>query len=236
MADLHLPIQLSSIQPQQQGFVLLTLISPMQAPDLAPFWFADFRLDVHPEIEWRLFALQAQVNGSQWQLLGQPNANLDWSAVRFLSAQAVTKWSEPNPEQPLLLVAEGLKIAPILPLAKLRQKSQASTLVLLHSDAGFAFAIKPARFLVNTAPPEAIGASALLEDWKIANRLSSQNFIAGCAQMTAVEMLGYWLQAQSAQIGTAALANWQVRLAVSPQTALSCQALLQNAGLAAKIY
>lgn len=62
-------------------------------------------------------------------------------------------------------------------------QNEFSMVMILESQAGFPFAVKPARFMFEDLPDEAvsmIGACPLLEDWGIPNRLCSHQGLPGC--------------------------------------------------------
>jgi dihydroorotate dehydrogenase electron transfer subunit len=84
-----------------------------------------------------------------------------------------------KPHQTLCLLASENCIAQAFMLAK-QCPIDISLSIILHSTHTFPFIIKPARFIMNDLPPEMIGCSELLEDWKIPNRLCSDADLAGC--------------------------------------------------------
>jgi hypothetical protein len=63
---------------------------------------------------------------------------------------------------------------------------------LLHASDAFAFQPHPARFMFNLSP-QAIGASPLLEDYGIANRLASDPGLPGCHDGSLAELYQAWL-------------------------------------------
>lgn len=96
-----------------------------------------------------------------------------------------------NTERPLLITASNQANAMALYLCQ-QLKNHFTIRVLLHSDQGFPFAVKPARFLWENAPNEAIGAAPLLEDWQIPNRLCHTPFQPGCFEGTLEDFLKKW--------------------------------------------
>lgn len=79
------------------------------------------------------------------------------------------------------LVAESA-LAQAFYLGKSLQ-NEFSMVMILESQAGFPFAVKPAQFMFEDLPDEAvsmIGACPLLEDWGIPNRLCSPVGTPGC--------------------------------------------------------
>lgn len=87
---------------------------------------------------------------------------------------------------------------------------------LLATNNSFIFTPKPAKFILPLLP-EAIGSSQLLEDYKIPNRLASQEFIAGCYNGDLIDLYKSWLEMilENPQENSE---NWQVFAAVSQET------------------
>lgn len=137
--------------------------------------------------------------------------------LQFLSEQpvSITEQSQlqviPSAHQPpiqikqtenLLFLGSGLHIANIFYLAKQRSaqlnayhgEKKGQTLALLHHHQPFPFQVKPALFMTQHLPPEAIGCSTLLEDRKITNRLANELGIPGCFEGDLSQLFDYWLQ------------------------------------------
>lgn len=85
-------------------------------------------------------------------------------------------------------LAQAFRLAPLL-------KSQFHLIMILESEKHFPFPIKPAKFMLKSWPntaASAIGASSLLEDWGIPNRLCSPLGLPGCFDGTLTELLAEW--------------------------------------------
>ncbi|BBP46763.1 hypothetical protein THMIRHAS_21360 [Thiosulfatimonas sediminis] len=221
-------------QAQANGFWLLSftlkLLDPTDECKTANDMIGAEYFSEHRKLD--LFAAHSTALGI-WQL-------------QFLCAQQnpictstfTLKWRNivlPVTADNLLLLGENLAMAPLFALAKLRQQNSFAkrtqrNLALLHATQTFPFAVKPARFMVETTPAEAIGACTLLEDWKIANRLSSEQFVAGCAQMTLSEMLESWLSAMCSihRHDSDTSESWQLVLSASEATSEHCTRLVRE--------
>lgn len=99
----------------------------------------------------------------------------------------------PADDKPCVILADATLLANAFALAKVRQHAPAKTVVFLHAKR-FPFMPKPARFWAPEMPDEAIGASSLLEDWGIINRLASDELIAGCFQGNLSTLYQEWAQ------------------------------------------
>lgn len=123
----------------------------------------------------------------------------------------------PNPDTNCLILADETLFANAFALAKYQQQnSQASTIVMLHSHADFPFAIKPARFWLPEMPNEAIGASTLLEDWNIVNRMACDEMRPGCYHGSLAELFFEWAQQVSSNEA------WQVITLTESDTQKKC--------------
>ena len=119
-------------------------------------------------------------------------------------------------EQACLLLGSDLGIGPLFYRAKQLKNNAQHHLALLHTSAQFPFVVKPAHFMLNDFPFEAIGGCSLLEDWKIANRLASDSPLAGCFEGSIIELLMPWIEAESQRQLSAPL-DWQI-LSFLPET------------------
>ncbi|MEA1989947.1 MAG: hypothetical protein U9N57_12190 [Pseudomonadota bacterium] len=159
----------------------------------------------------------------------QDTSNQSSNSYQFLAQQAlpenlITQLTEiccnsnqtlplPNSDTPTLILADNLFMANAFALAKQQTTQPANTniSIILASDNAFPFMVKPARYLMQEMPPEAIGASTLLEDWKIQNRLASNSGLPGCFEGDLFEMFNYWLNSIEGDIKTKNIEqNWQV--------------------------
>lgn len=94
-------------------------------------------------------------------------------------------------DHPILIVASGIKMATAFYLSKtLSQDFDVRT--ILHTEDAFPFQIKPARFMFADFPAYAIGASTLLEDWKVPNRLCCDGFLPGSYEGSVPELFAEW--------------------------------------------
>ncbi|CAN8139329.1 conserved hypothetical protein [uncultured Thiomicrorhabdus sp.] len=224
-------------QEQLNGHWLLSLqITADNATDKNAVDFITARFSLNSGQPLNLFAIHS-LSDNHWQLQFLCGSQIEIASDTCL--QII--WSEKTPPlkaDKLLMLGEELCMAPLFALAKQRQNHTNPTgdLVLLHAQKKFPFAIKPARFMVQGTPPEAIGACTLLEDWKIANRLCSEDFIAGCAQMSLAEMLAEWLQTAliiEQHRPKNVVDEWHVILSATKSTIQECCELLNQASLKA---
>jgi hypothetical protein len=176
---------------QTAGYWLisLTLTDPVLFDVGTVFW-----LDSNPE-PLRLFHQELQSNNVKLQLLSSVSIMKTTSPGQLHCRPPKTSTTIPVSGN-LLILGSGLEMANLFYIAKKRQASHASaqTLALLHSEQRFPFPIKPSRFILPEMPLDAIGASPLLEDWKIANRLASELGLPGCFEGSLAELLGQWIQ------------------------------------------
>lgn len=112
-------------------------------------------------------------------------------------------------DQATLLLASDLGIGSLFYCARKIKQNGHKHLALLHASQQFPFVVKPAQFMLNDFPFEAIGGCSLLEDWKIANRLASDLGQPGCLDGSIIELITPWLEAEN-QRQTAEPVNWQV--------------------------
>lgn len=129
----------------------------------------------------------------------------------------------------LLILGSDLEMANLFYIAKQRFSSNATSqiLALLHSKQGFPFVVKPARFMLPELPAEAIGASALLEDWKIGNRLASELGLAGCFEGSLADLLDQWIQYDNRQTECKP-EHWQVIACLPNEMQKKCLAICQS--------
>lgn len=230
--SIDLAIRSVDWQEQLNGFSLLTVECetadyPHFAENLSGIQASFSFL---PQLQLELFSQQVQNNCIRLQFLTQGSRPEEFSSDSTGSGRLVIQTQSirlPEAAQNVLLLGENLSMASLFPVAKQRQNAIGATLALLHAQQGFPFAVKPARFMVESTPPEAIGASALLEDWKVANRLSSESFIAGCAQMTLSEMLDFWLERMQDNLNKDG-ENWLLYLSASNSTVHECRRLIKG--------
>ena len=141
-----------------------------------------------------------------------------------LAAETSTELSLQT-DQPTLLLSSDLGVGPLLYCAKQVKQNGHKHLALLHTSTSqqFPFVVKPAQFMLNDFPFEAIGGCSLLEDWKIANRLASDQGQPGCLDGSILELITPWLEAEK-QRQVVEPMNWQV---VSFLPATNYQSLIE---------
>ncbi len=190
---------------QTAGYWLisLTLVSPTLL-DVGTSFSLDSDLDLDsnsssnvgstPE-PLRLFHQVLQSNNLKLQLLSSAPFTQGPSPSQIYCSPPKTATTIPLTGN-LLILGSGLEMANLFYIAKQRHSSHAigQTLALLHSEQGFPFTAKPARFILPEMPAEAIGACPLLEDWKISNRLASDLGLPGCFDGDIVELLEQWIE------------------------------------------
>ncbi|BCN94115.1 hypothetical protein THMIRHAM_19000 [Thiomicrorhabdus immobilis] len=199
---------------QLNGFWLVTLMLNDEIP-FAACLGTFFHFDAAPQIPLTLFQYGQDNTSNSYQFLTQqalPQAVIEHSLELYSDADDVMPHLEP-PASPVLILGDGLYMANAFALAKHRSLQTANTVtnVILASETAFPFMVKPARYLMNEMPAEAIGASTLLEDWHIQNRLASQQGLPGCFEGSIDEMFTEWLQAKHYQMqASGEIENWQV--------------------------
>lgn len=98
-------------------------------------------------------------------------------------------------EHPQLWLGTDLTLACVFDAAKRWQQTRTTKnrfCALLHAQHAFPFTPKPARFVWPIAA-QAIGASALLEDWGIAHRLAHSEGLPGCLEGDIIALYQAWL-------------------------------------------
>ena len=215
---------ISDWQPSEQtsGYWLisLTLTSPALFDVGARFW-----LDDHSE-PLLLFHQTLQTNHVKLQLLSQANFAETPPPKQLHSRPPKSPTVIPGTKN-LLILGSGVEIANLFYIAKQRQSFHASgqTLALLHSEQGFPFTVKPARFMLPEMPAEAIGACPLLEDWKISNRLASDLGLPGCFDGRLADLLEQWIQYHRLQSETK---PWQVIACLPNDMQKKCLEICQS--------
>lgn len=182
--------------------MVLQFIQQIEQPN--GYWLVEFEQKNTQPVPVNL---QLTINEIALQLFAQQDNRL-----QFLTTQAVSlpPGSEFNasknsqawlflpdlvnnllPNHPILIVASGIEMATAFYLSKtLSQNFDVRT--ILHTTDAFPFLIKPARFMFADFPAYAIGASTLLEDWKVPNRLCCDGFLPGSYEGNMSELLAEW--------------------------------------------
>lgn len=189
-----------SLQPQANHFLLLN--GRLNADEVLPVGTSctvekqPFKLFRQQDRQVSFLSLMPVTASLELTLLGET----DLSPIQVQKDQAwqISPEDHFQREVPLLIHATHLTLPAAMDLAH-RLMSTHTLRVLLESNHGFPFAIQPARFLWPNFPPEAMGASRLLEDWDIPNRLLSTDFMPGCYQGTWSELLSEWTLPQDWQ-------------------------------------
>lgn len=151
--------------------------------------------------------LQLTVDDVALQLFAQQQSRLQFLTTQAVSLSAGSEINSPknsqawlflndivkdlSEEKPVLILASGIKIATAFYLSKALSKDF-DTRVILHAEKAFPFQIKPARFMFANFPAYAIGASTLLEDWKIPNRLCCDAFLPGSYEGNLSDLFSEW--------------------------------------------
>jgi len=94
-----------------------------------------------------------------------------------------------------LLIGGGVGIPPMVFLAEHIKKTTRGLhpLVIMGSEIPFPFKPRPSQIMINGIPEGVIAAMPLLEDWGIANRLTSLQGIAGCFEGYVTDLARCWL-------------------------------------------
>ncbi|MDG4812667.1 hypothetical protein P8629_06565 [Hydrogenovibrio sp. 3SP14C1] len=151
--------------------------------------------------------LQLTVDGVALQLFAQQQSRLQFLTTQAVSLSPGSQINSPknsqawlflndivkalSKEKPILILASGIKIATAFYLSKALSKDF-DIRVILHAENAFPFQIKPARFMFANFPAYAIGASTLLEDWKIPNRLCCDAFLPGSYEGNFSDLFSGW--------------------------------------------
>ncbi len=209
---------------QTSGYWLisLTLSSPLLFDVGTSFW-----LDSNPE-PLHLFNQVLQSNNVKLQLLSRVPIAKTVSPSQLHSCPPKSSTTIPLAGN-LIILGSGLEMANLFYIAKQRLSSHATgqTLALLHSEQGFPFIVKPARFILPEMPAEAIGACALLEDWKIGNRLASDVGLPGCFEGSLADLLDQWIQYHNHQSENKP-ESWQVVACLPNEMQKKCLEICQS--------
>lgn len=208
-----------------------------------------FYISEEPDIKLTLFLHASQNNIHQYQFLSyKPFAKETFTRPGNLISSCDSSFIQPNPQQPLLILASDLAMANAFAIAKHRvnhssnqssnnrsnqntnRKVDVPTIIALESNSTFPFTIKPARYLMPEMPAQAIGACTLLEDWKVQNRLVSTQGLPGCFDGDLSELFAYWVDNMQNQIESSEYKTWQVLLFSNKETQQKCQQISQNKG------
>lgn len=203
----NLIIKKLTVLPQENGIDLLTLELLEHSESFKLAVNGQFTIQGRPVYLFQI--LQDSPSQSKLQFLAHTETT-DYFEHNSSDTQTLqyhppkTELASLNPAKNLLLLGEDSlqagyfcpASAPLFQLARLRQEQKTRSglnMALLASSEGFAFRIKPARFMVNIAAPEAIGSCSLLEDRDISNRLASGTGEIGTLHGKLRDLLKAWL-------------------------------------------
>jgi len=95
-----------------------------------------------------------------------------------------------------LLIGGGVGIPPMIFLAEHIKNTTKNLkpLVLMGSEIPFPFKNQPSKIIINEMPSDVTASMTLLEDWKIASRLTSLKDYAGCFGGHVTELADIWLE------------------------------------------
>ena len=95
-----------------------------------------------------------------------------------------------------LLIGGGVGIPPMIFLAEHMKNTtkNLNPLVLMGSEIPFPFKNQPSKIIINEMPSDVTASMTLLEDWKIASRLTSLKDYAGCFDGHVTELADIWLE------------------------------------------
>ncbi|MCP3670299.1 MAG: dihydroorotate dehydrogenase electron transfer subunit [Gammaproteobacteria bacterium] len=100
-----------------------------------------------------------------------------------------------HPEYPRpLLIGGGVGLPPMVFLAEtMYQNQEIKPFVILGSEVPFPFKPQPSATIITGIPNDVIAGMPLLEDWGVANRLTSLQGFPGCFQGYVTDLARHWL-------------------------------------------
>ncbi|WP_024850428.1 hypothetical protein [Hydrogenovibrio kuenenii] len=186
-------MHLISQTEQNGGYWLITL--QLDSNTLLPFGYQlhldnrqPLALFQQKEYEAQFLSLAPLDNAAESLIATSPPGNQNTPAWQILSKQVA---DASQTENPILLLAKNENIANLLHFAQMNAQ-QHDLIAILEATDAFPFIVKPAKFLFEGLPPEAIGACPLLEDWKVPNRLCALNGLMGCYDGSIEDILQNW--------------------------------------------
>ncbi|BBP42744.1 hypothetical protein [Thiosulfativibrio zosterae] len=191
--------QLQSTAPQAQGYVLWHYV--MEHPQELPL---NYQLVIDDEVLQLFmqsgrnisFLVQTDNNAPQTLELHEkpPKNNQAWLFLEDFYAQNHLSPDNASNHSTLCLWVSSSALALGFRLAQ-QLKSDWQLVMVLESETTFPFQVKPAKFILDSWPESAahaIGASPLLEDWRIPNRLCSPLGLPGCFEGNLTELEALW--------------------------------------------
>ncbi|WP_029408238.1 hypothetical protein [Thiomicrorhabdus sp. Milos-T2] len=216
---------------QLNGFWMVSLTLNEKIP-LSEGLTSHFYLKDIPNISLALFEHAKDNPSTNYQFLtNQPLPQIALDNSTTLCLESSSNISLPEASQPLLILASNLYIANAFALAKNRSLNhpQSITNVILSTENLFPFVVKPARYLMDEMPAEAIGACTLLEDWKIQNRLASSEGLPGSFGGSLDEILSEWLAAkQFNNQNLLEIETWQIIIFAEKEFQKKCLNVIQQ--------
>ncbi|MEW6764395.1 MAG: hypothetical protein AB1344_01240 [Pseudomonadota bacterium] len=138
--------------------------------------------------------LQLDDDARLWPMREARAGRLETLAKAAISATTVTPLAlAGHPVEPiesdLLILAEGLGLAPLIHLCEQLRGGPESLLATYETTHSLPFRPRPSRFMVGGLPVGVIAAIPLLEDWAIPSRLACPEGMPGCFEGGLDEML-----------------------------------------------
>ncbi len=154
------------------------------------------------------FGYKVIVDANEWVLFSQTKKSasfLSYAKYQNIKDNSIS-FLQNNPanlilstEKTYLLLASDLNMASAFYLLKeLRNKYK--FIVILSATNNFPFIVKPAQFMFTGFPAHAIGSCPLLEDWKVVNRLCSNQGLPGCFDGDIAQLFIHWTPAKDWEI------------------------------------
>lgn len=124
-------------------------------------------------------------SGGRLETLARAGVDLPASTQAALEGRPL-----PAPEGDLLLLAQGLGLAPLIQFCEALRHWR-RVLALYEAPVPMPFRPRPSRFMVEGMPAGVIAAIPLLEDWGVPSRLASPDGLAGCHDGRLEDLVAY---------------------------------------------
>ncbi len=183
-----------------------------QSQQAGNFWLINVQLDSDTPLPYG-YAIRVNNMGStpdvEWVLFSQTKNQASFLAkTEFINHHSTKSFNfetlKPPPwcfleknqaffstNKTYLLLASDLYMAAAFHLLK-DLKDKYNFVILLHATEEFPCIVKPAQIMFHQFPHEAIGSCPLLEDWKLVNRLCSNQGLAGCFDGDFKQLFNIW--------------------------------------------